>query len=122
MRSWKLWAAAMVLAGGVGCRPDPYSLLVRAIRPGEEVALPGGMTLVAEERDGTVLSGVTVRGPAQTCEGTMTLVAPEVRLERGGEAGGGVRLVLVHPVAEERCGSATATTKHDRLTLYLDGL
>lgn len=111
----------MVLVGLVGCRPDPYSLLVRAIEPGEVVELPDGMTLVAEGREGEVLTGVTVTGPARTCEGTMTLVAPEVRLERG-EGGEGARLVLERPVAEERCGSMTATTRHDRLTLYLEGL
>lgn len=105
----------------VACRPDPYSLLVRTIEPGEVVELPDGMTLVAEERDGAVLKGVTVTGPARTCTGTMELVAPEVRLERG-EEGGGVRLVLERPVAEERCGEMTATTRHERLTLYLDSL
>lgn len=105
----------------VACAPDPYSVLIRTIEPGEVVELPDGMRLVAEEREGAVLRGVTVTGPAQTCTGTMELVAPEVRVERG-EGGAGVRLVLERPVAEERCGETRATTRHERLTIYLDSL
>lgn len=117
-------AAALVLLGIVGasaCRPDPYSLFLRTIEPGEEVALPDGMTLVAGAREGAVLREVRITGPARTCDGEMTLDAPEVRVEPGSESSG-PRLVLVRPVAEERCGATTATTRHDRLVLHLDRL
>lgn len=117
---WKSTLSVFCVAALLACRPDPYSLLLRTIEPGEAVDLPDGMTLVAEEREGAVLRGVTVTGPARTCEGTMELVAPEVRVERGSD-GAGVRLVLERPVATERCGEATARTRHDRLTVLLEG-
>lgn len=109
-------AALLALAA---CRPDPYSLLVRAIEPGEPVALPDGYTLTVTEREGATLRGVTITGPAKTCEGTLQLEAPEVRVEPAdGESG--PRLVLERPVAEERCGEMKAVTRHDRLTWYLE--
>lgn len=101
------------------CRPDPYALLVRTIEPGEPVALPDGYTLTVTSREGTTLRGVRITGPAKTCEGTLELDAPEVRVEPAtGEAG--PRLVLERPVAEERCGETKAVTRHDRLTWYLE--
>ena len=113
---------ALVAALGTGaCRPDPYSLFLRTVEPGEEVSLPDGMTLVAGEREGAVLRKVTITGPARTCEGTMKIDAEEVRVEPATESRG-PRLVLEHPVAEERCGPTTATTRHDRLVLHLDHL
>jgi hypothetical protein len=105
----------------VACRPDPYALFLRTIDPGEEVALPGGRTLVAREREGGVLRDVTITGPAETCEGTMELEAREVRVERG-EGGTGTLLVLEGPVARELCGATVATTRHDRLVIHLDDL
>jgi hypothetical protein len=108
-----------VLALAAACRPDPYSLLVRTIDPGEPVALPDGYTLVVEEREGATLRGVRITGPAKTCRGTLRLDAPEVRVEPAdGESG--PRLVLERPVAEERCGDMKAVTRHDRLTWYLE--
>jgi len=112
---------ALSVAGAVAaCRPDPYSLLVRTVKPGEPVALRGGYTLVAEERDGATLRGVRITGPAKTCEGTLELLAPEVRVEPANEEAG-PRLVLERPVAEEVCGEIRAVTRHDRLTWYLEG-
>jgi hypothetical protein len=111
----------LALLAVTACRPDPYSLFLRTIEPGEEVALPDGMTLVAGERDGAVLYRVTITGPARTCDGTMEIEAEEVRVESATESQG-PRLVLETPVAEERCGTSTVTTRHDRLTLSLDQL
>ena len=110
-------AATALLAAA--CRPDPYSLLVRTIEPGEPVALPDGYTLVVDEREGATLRGVRITGPAKTCEGTLELVAPEVRVEPASEEAG-PRLVLERPVAEERCGGMKAVTRHERLTWYLE--
>jgi hypothetical protein len=117
-------AAALLLAGlatlTVGaCRPDPYALFLRTIEPGEEVALPDGMTLVAGAREGAVLRDVTITGPARTCEGTMEIEAEEVRVERATE---GATLVILEATAEERCGTLTSTTRNDRLTIRLGSL
>ncbi|HUF78171.1 MAG TPA: hypothetical protein VMR44_04565 [Thermoanaerobaculia bacterium] len=110
-----------MLAGALGaCRPDPYSLLVRTIRPGRPVELPDGYTLTVTSREGTVLRGVRITGVAKTCRGTLELEAPEVRLEPA-DASNGPRLVLERPVVEERCGPMKAVTRHDRLIWYLDG-
>lgn len=114
-----LLTLALLAAGA--CRPDPYALFLRTIEPGEEVALPDGMTLVAGAREGEVLHGVTITGPARTCDGTMEIEAAEVRVEPATETQG-PRLVLEAPVAEELCGTSTVTTRHDRLTLSLDRL
>lgn len=111
-----LLAAALLAAA---CRPDPYSLLVRTIDPGEPVALPDGYTLVVEERQGAILRGVRITGPAKTCDGSLELEAPEVRVEPA-DAEAGPRLVLERPVAEEVCGGTKAVTRHDRLTWYLE--
>lgn len=111
-----LAALGLLLAA---CRPDPYSLLVRAIEPGEPVALPDGYTLTADSREGATLRGVTLTGPARSCEGTLELEAPEVRVEPADDESG-PRLVLERPVAEERCGETKAVTRHDRLTWYLE--
>lgn len=110
---------APVLLAAAACRPDPYSLLVRTIEPGEPVALPDGYTLVVDERVGTTLRGVRITGPAKTCDGTLELEAPEVRVEPA-DAEAGPRLVLERPVAEELCGGMKAVTRHDRLTWYIE--
>lgn len=94
-------------------------MLVRSIQPGEPVELPDGMTLVAREREGTTLREVRITGPARTCDGSMELEAPEVRLEPA-ESGAGTRLVLDRPVARELCGDAEWVTRHERLVLNLD--
>lgn len=107
------------LVAVLGCRPDPYALFLRTIEPGEEVALPDGMTLVAGARDGSVLRDVTITGPAATCDGTMEIEAREVRVE---PAAGGAELVILDAVAEELCGSLTSITRNDRLTIHLDRL
>lgn len=114
---WALWSAAT--AASLGCRPDPHALLARSIQPGETVELPDGMTLVAREREGTTLRGVRITGPARTCEGSMELEAPEVRLEPVQGPGDGTRLVLDRPVAREHCGESEWTTRHERLVLRL---
>lgn len=111
----------LALLAATACRPDPYSLFLRTVEPGKEVALPDGMTLVAGAREGAMLREVTVTGPAKSCEGTMVIEAAEVRVEPAGESGR-PRLVLESPVAEERCGTSTITTRHERLTLSLDAL
>jgi len=119
-RSWVLHAALLLGVAGAlaACRPDPYALLLRTIQPGEPVALPDGYTLTVQSREGSVLRGVRITGAAKTCEGTLELEAPEVRLEPAdGEAG--PRLVLERPVAEELCGGMKAVTRHERLTWYL---
>lgn len=113
-----IWA--VVVAASFGCRPDPAALLVRSIQPGEPVALPEGLTLVAQEREGTTLRGVRITGPARSCDGSMVLDAPEVRLEPPPEPGEGIRLVLDRPVARERCGGAEWVTRHRRLELNLE--
>lgn len=110
---------APALLAAAACRPDPYSLLVRTIEPGEPVALPDGYTLVVDERVGTTLRGVRITGPAKTCDGTLELEAPEVRVEPA-DAEAGPRLVLERPVAEELCGGMKAVTRHDRLTWYIE--
>ena len=94
-------------------------MLVRSIQPGEAVELPDGMTLVARERHGTSLRGVRITGPARTCEGSMELEAPEVRLEPAAEGAGGTRLILDRPVARELCGESEWVTRHERLVLNL---
>lgn len=116
--TWIAWTVVASLA--FGCRPDPYALLVRSIQPGEEVELPEGMTLVAQEREGTTLRGVRITGPARSCDGSMVLEAPEVRVEPPPQAGQGVRLVLDRPVARERCGESEWVTRHEHLILNLD--
>lgn len=110
---------ALVLLATAACRPDPYALFLRTLEPGEEVALPDGMTLVAGAREGAVLHDVTITGPARTCEGTMEIEAEEVRVERATE---GATLVILEATAEERCGALVSTTKNDRLTIRLDSL
>lgn len=115
---WVLGAA--IVAAAPGCRPDPYALLVRSIEPGEAVELPEGMTLVAGEREGTTLRDVRITGPARSCDGSMVLEAPEVRLEPPPQGGGEVRLVLTRPVARERCGDSEWVTRHERLVVNLD--
>lgn len=106
-----------VLFALLACRPDPYALFLRTIEPGEEVALPDGMTLVAGAREGSVLREVRITGAAATCEGTMEIEAREVRVEPAAE---GARLVILDAVGEERCGALTSTTRNDRLTIHLD--
>lgn len=112
-------ALALLALAAAACRPDPYALFLRTIEPGEEVALPDGMTLVAGAREGAVLRNVTITGPAATCEGTMEIDAAEVRVEPAAE---GARLVILDAVAEERCGALTSTTRNDRLRIHLDRL
>ena len=111
-------APLVILLAAPACRPDPYALLLRAIEPGKPVALPDGYTLTVASREGSVLRGVRITGAAKTCEGTLELEAPEVRLEPA-DSSGGPRLVLERPVAEELCGGMKAVTRHERLTWYL---
>lgn len=113
--------ALTLVTAAPACRPDPYSLFLRTIEPGEEVALPDGMTLVAGAREGAVLRQVTITGPAKSCDGTMEIEAAEVRVEPATESAG-PRLVLETPVAEERCGTSAITTRHERLILNLGSL
>ena len=117
----RLLSTGLLLAALTACQTDPYSLFLRTIEPGEEVALPDGMTLVAGARDGSVLRDVTITGPARTCDGTMEIEAREVRIEPATETAG-PRLVLEAPIAHERCGDTTATTRQDRMVLSLDAL
>jgi len=110
------------------CRPDPYALALAMIEPGEPVDLGGGRTLTVESKDGETLYGVRIEGPAETCDGTMEVEAPEARLERAsGDAegsddafAGAPRLVFERPVMVERCGELKSVTRHERLTVALE--
>ena len=120
---------ALLLAAA--CRPDPYSLFLRTLSPGEPIDLPGGRTLTFDRVDGRTLSGVHLEGPAETCDGTMVLDAPAATIDpvprsegAGDDAGGGkgrrVRIVLEKPKAVERCGPFESVTTHERLTVTVD--
>lgn len=128
--------SALWMVAAFGCRPDPYALALAMIEPGEPVELGGGRTLTVERKEGDTLYGVRVEGPAETCDGTMEVEAPEARLERAsggrddGRSGsegrealaGAPRLVFERPVMVERCGELRSVTRHERLTVALDAL
>lgn len=110
-----------ILLAAAGCHPDPYALFLKTLTPGEPVGLPGDRTLTFARVEGRRLSGVHLEGPAETCDGTLVLDAPEARIEPVEEsANRRIRIVLVEPKAVERCGPYESVTTHERLTVQLD--